>query len=288
MNDYVEKSNQERNETEFFDMDFKIITNHIMGRVGGQNCHEFIEIVYVNEGEVEFTIEGNDYMVECGGLILIKPGERYFVESMAQKLVRTSLKITPERIAGMSSSFKYFKKTIARILDDKKFKRIYSETEIRNSYFIDILSECSREWKDRTEGFEFIVKANITKMLVWLLRNDVYEIREEIGQQEQIAMIQKAVDYIDENYGEVTGADVASHCGLSYSYFLRIFKEVMNCGFGKYVQKKRLDESQRLLINTKKTITEIAMEVGFSTTSHFIKFFRETTGSTPKQYRNKK
>lgn len=288
MNEGGETNFPKKKETEFQDVDFKLITHYIMGRIGGLNRHDFIEIIYVNEGEVEYTIDGTDYMIESGGLVLIKPNEQYFVESLSQKLVRTSVKISPDKIVGMSTSFKYYKKTVARILEDRNFKRVYTGEEIRNSNIAELFNECSRERRIRNEGFELILKANIVKILIWLLRNDIYEIREDIGEAAQVIIIQKAVDYINENYGEVTGSDVASYCGLSYSYFLRVFKEVMKTGFGKYVQRKRLDESQKLLINTNKTVTEIAMEVGFSTTSHFIKFFKETTGTTPKQYRSEK
>ena len=52
-----------------------------------------------------------------------------------------------------------------------------------------------------------------------MLRNDIYEIRSDIGANGKVALIQKAVDYIDENYREVTGMDVAEYYGLSYSYF---------------------------------------------------------------------
>jgi AraC-like DNA-binding protein len=59
----------------------------------------------------------------------------------------------------------------------------------------------------------------------------------------------------------------------------------MRTSFTAYVCEVRLREAERLLLTTKKSVTEIAIEVGFSTASYFIDRFRVLHGVTPHQYR---
>ena len=74
-------------------------------------------------------------------------------------------------------------------------------------------------------------------------------------------------------------------CGVSRTYFSRCFKRGMKQGFSRYVCHVRLREAKRLLLTTPKSVTDIAQEVGFSTTSYFIERFRALHGVTPHQFR---
>ncbi|MGQ9491544.1 MAG: helix-turn-helix domain-containing protein [Anaerolineae bacterium] len=52
-----------------------------------------------------------------------------------------------------------------------------------------------------------------------------------------------------------------------------------------YLNRYRIQQAKQLLTNTHKTITEIALEVGFSSSSYFSRIFRRKTGMTPEAYR---
>lgn len=277
------KDKNERDE--IYDVEFSRKQYSIMGRLGGLKCHDFLEVIYIKSGEAEFLIDESEYVVESGGVILIRPREEYFIESLSQRLDYESVKIEPRRLFDFSSSFVVYKKELARLLDDREVCRVYNKNEIESLKIDEVLNECENEWDKRESGFEYIIKADMLKILVCFLRNNINEREYEVKDDEKAVLIHRTIAYMEENFGEVTATVLAEYCGLSYNYFLKIFKEVMGCGFGKFLQDKRLDESQKLLIETNKTITEIAMEVGFSTTSHFIKFFKEAMGVTPKKYR---
>ena len=46
-------------------------------------------------------------------------------------------------------------------------------------------------------------------------------------------------------------------------------------------------EAEKLLIDTERTVTEIAMDTGYASTSYFIKQFRRLCGNSPMQYRKR-
>ena len=53
----------------------------------------------------------------------------------------------------------------------------------------------------------------------------------------------------------------------------------------KYLQRYRINQSKRLLLETQQTITEVALTVGFSDSGYFSRIFRRETGLTPEAYR---
>ncbi len=78
--------------------------------------------------------------------------------------------------------------------------------------------------------------------------------------------------------------------GISERRMVDIFKEVYGVSPKVYVDSLRLQEAQRLLLETDNRIIDIAYSVGFKSLATFNRFFKETIGLSPLQYRkqNKK
>ena len=100
-----------------------------------------------------------------------------------------------------------------------------------------------------------------------------------------IKTVQSVTEYVSENYSTATAKAAADYCNLSYSYFSRSFKRVMNQSFTEYLNYVRITKAEQLLSTTDKSISEIADEVGFSTASYFIEQFKKYKQKSPKQYR---
>ena len=72
---------------------------------------------------------------------------------------------------------------------------------------------------------------------------------------------------------------------MSYNHFSYVFKKTFKKSFSEYVTRVKLREAEKMLILTDKSITEIAYDAGFSTSSHFIMRFKEAKGITPNKFR---
>ncbi|MFR2464209.1 MAG: helix-turn-helix transcriptional regulator [Clostridia bacterium] len=57
--------------------------------------------------------------------------------------------------------------------------------------------------------------------------------------------------------------------------------------FREYLNFVRISEAEKLLLNTDLNITEIAMEVGFSSSSYFIEQFKQLKSISPKRFRQR-
>ncbi|WP_025027558.1 bifunctional transcriptional activator/DNA repair enzyme AdaA [Caldalkalibacillus mannanilyticus] len=101
-------------------------------------------------------------------------------------------------------------------------------------------------------------------------------------------MINELVAWIQINYHEfITLEKLASISNISPFHLQRMFKHSKNMSPLDYINKIRIEKAIHVLINTDKSITLIAMEIGFSNPSYFSTFFKRETGFTPGMFRKK-
>ena len=98
--------------------------------------------------------------------------------------------------------------------------------------------------------------------------------------------LRQITDWMAERVSEEFSLDrLAARVGLSKFHFNRLFKSAMGVSPSHYHINLRIDLARRLLRETKKSIVEIALEVGYATPSHFAQTFRKETGLSPSDYR---
>ena len=78
---------------------------------------------------------------------------------------------------------------------------------------------------------------------------------------------------------------VADAVKCSRATLFELFKESTGLTPNDYWQRLRIDRAQELLLKSKKSITEIALECGFSSSQYFSSVFRKYAGATPSSYR---
>lgn len=80
--------------------------------------------------------------------------------------------------------------------------------------------------------------------------------------------------------------ELARLSGRSLSAFKRDFEEHFHTSPGNWMRRRRLDHAHFLLRNTDKNVSEVSMEIGYESVSHFIKAYKQQYGSTPKRTLN--
>jgi AraC-like DNA-binding protein len=104
----------------------------------------------------------------------------------------------------------------------------------------------------------------------------------------QFQELRPVVNYIDEHYtGDLSMAEMAAMAKLSATHFNKRFQTVLRMSPTEYLLSLRVQHARRLLIESSKSISEIAASVGFYDQSHFTKRFRRVTGMTPLAYRKR-
>jgi len=99
-------------------------------------------------------------------------------------------------------------------------------------------------------------------------------------------LVRQAMAYMQAHYAEpLSRQEIADHVGLSDDYLTSCFHKELGLTPVAYLNRYRIQQARLLLKNTHKSITEIALDVGFSGSSYFSRIFRRETGLTPEAYR---
>jgi AraC family transcriptional regulator len=77
----------------------------------------------------------------------------------------------------------------------------------------------------------------------------------------------------------------AAQAGLSPFHFLRLFAQVLGVTPHQYLVRTRLRRAARLLVETRQSITTIALDVGFNDLSNFVRSFHRAAGVSPRSFR---
>lgn len=151
-------------------------------------------------------------------------------------------------------------------------KRIRDFTIIQNE-FLTIYSQSSQLKLNSYESF-----SSLYKILSLLKQNSIITTPNSLV---------KAIRFIDENFSNstISNTKIAEKIGVSEVYLRKLFKTFLNCSTGSYLQNKRMEKAKKMLIETTQSITQIALDCGFSCVYYFCNSFKKKTGLTPMQYR---
>ena len=129
--------------------------------------------------------------------------------------------------------------------------------------------------------------------LIASLRLTVFSILLEAAKQlvstrtfEPKQVVQATIKFMESNLGEtISIEEVAEVVHCSRARLFQVFKDSTGMTPNDYWQRLRIDRSLRMLTGSKKSITEIAMDCGFSTSQYFSSVFRKYSGVSPTDYR---
>lgn len=151
--------------------------------------------------------------------------------------------------------------------------------------FLQIFQEIYTAAQDSLNGNE-ICSVLIYRLVILMSKNffenqNVRTVKKEL--------LRNAVRFMDENFAQdITLAQIAEISGVSIQHFCRCFKERMGMRPAEYLARRRIAQSKQLLLNTDKSISDIAEQVGYHGATYFGMVFRKYEGMTPGEFRKSK
>ena len=99
--------------------------------------------------------------------------------------------------------------------------------------------------------------------------------------------IRLAIDHIEAHFRDdlISLESVSEVVGLNSSYFSALFKRSTGVGFAEYLLDLRMGEVKRLLVETNRTIAQIALDVGYHDPKHLARLFKKHYQIKPNEYR---
>ena len=100
--------------------------------------------------------------------------------------------------------------------------------------------------------------------------------------------VETLIEYVRLHYAyPISLRDLARLYYINEKYIGRLFKAQTGKTFHQYLTGVRLEEAERQLLTTSRSITDIAESCGFESASYFNRIFRERWSMTPSEYRRR-
>jgi AraC-like DNA-binding protein len=254
-------------------------------RLCREHLHDFIEFVYVLRGRCVHTIDGNQYIVKRGDMLVINYGQRHSIDGGSGEYINIFLK--PEYIdkclADQENAF-----ALLDLAEFSDFRKILSEiknfvtfTDFERSTVENVVMNLEVELKKMPAGYTLSVHSWFNLLLVLIFR------KMALLQPEQFdGITEELLTYISTHCHErLEMTRIAAMCHYNSSYFSRAFKLFAGMSFTNFVKKERIKRAMQLLESTGMRVHDICHEVGYTDTTKFFKDFKECSGMTPHAYR---
>ena len=265
------------------DFDIKRIKRSNTGcsAVVGSHVHPFNEIFYLSSGECTSFIDHNIYKFGKGDLVIVPGG-------CLHKTVYTGKGIHERIVISFRQEITdWIKEQIgAEYLKNCMVPGVINIPEKRRNYVDSLLDKLMFENDTPDILSTAFIKAGLVELLLFIIRCKEYEdnVIKEIDVDNR--KIQEVATYIFEHYTEnILLEDVADKFDMNKSFLSKRFKTATGFGLKEYIINLRIQNACRLLLETNKSITDIAFECGFNDSNYFGDSFRKIKGISPRKYR---
>ncbi len=250
------------------------------------HIHDHFELLYCTGGSFELIVEKQPMVLSVGDAVLIRPMQphqtRTFQGGVNQYIV---MKFMPEGLFSSAQPMYELKYIFPFIYASKQEIEFYTRDALKGSRIQGLLQALLDEAQRRAYGYEMAMRSYTEQILLWFIRKWYERGKAEPMDAFHLQVIKAVFLYLDEHPGEeLTVSQLARRFNMGRSTFSRFFSRYAGESLPSYVRRLRLTKAANLLAQTDKSVTEIASETGFSTTSYFVLCFREQNGLTPKQF----
>jgi AraC-like DNA-binding protein len=160
----------------------------------------------------------------------------------------------------------------------------YFLTQRRKEY-VKLMREICRLYDTRLAADEVMLQGLLLQLIRSMHREAAAERSGGQGKQNNHEIIEKAIGFIEEHLTEeLTLERVSGYVSLSPIHFHNTFKSSTGLTLRSYVEEARIKKAVNLLVSTDQTLTEIALECGFSSQSYFSFVFKRRMNKTPREY----
>lgn len=256
------------------------------------HSHSYIEILYCLSGVHEAMLNWKPYQFGPGDMVLINSREIHQVRCISEeRSCYLVLRFEPELLYSIYPNTFEIKYMLPFITNKTPTQKVFSAAEIKDTFIPTAFDELLTDYETQPYCYELALHTNIYRIFLWILRYwhkkgiVVDNIIDDVGLMKRF---QSVLDYMYKHYAEdLTVSELAERYHLSYSYFSRMFKKIVGQNFREYLNYIRIKKAEQLLVTTDLNITEIAMEIGFSSSSYFVQQFKEHKKVSPRQFRKK-
>ena len=265
------------------DTNVKFRTSTDPGSYIPMHWHRAVEIIYMQEGSLDVTIESESFTIQKGDCIVINGNVLHSTKCTSPNtaiLLQIPLDFMEKYIPDLGQLiflFDFHTKDQRQQTKQAMFKTILEQLQIINDV--------------RPDGYLLRFNSLIFELLFQLYHNFAVKILQNNTSQEKKDMdrLEPVLDYISEHYREAISLnEIAEVACLQTGYFCRFFRKKMGITFLEYQNEYRLSFIYRDLITTRDPVHVILERHGFTNYKLFRRMFLDHFGNTPTQIRKQR
>ena len=255
------------------------------------HAHSFFEVCYAFCGRGRFRIGGRDCPVQAGDLFIAKPDEAHEIVSddaaplgiyfwsytlvppagASHRDVDAMLHAFSVDGAAVASGVGVVEKTL-ELLTDEVARGSPGYAQVVEGLALKLILETAR-------AVSHVQPPTVTNGKPG--RDASKDISKDVA-------VTTMLRYIRDNYNRpLSLKEVAAQVHLSERHTSRLFKRAVGTSVKQHVLDLRLDVAKQLLLNEKTSVAEVAYATGYGDVRHFSTLFRQRTGTTPTDYRER-
>ena len=266
------------NPTVFYVSKVKMLTENV------PHNHDYTELAYILSGKGKYLVEGIEYDVEAGDLVICNPGVEH------THVVVNPKEPTIEFISGFTDF--HFKNMAPNSIELKDGGCIiHMSSELKQEVSMHCYAMIA-ERESNQIGRYFMFKTHLMQMLLLVMR-EILDVEKpdqkgcNFESYNKSYAVNRIINYLNENYEhKISLEQIAHNIYLSPVYISKIFKEETGESPINYLIKIRLEKAKDILLNSGSgSIKSIANQVGYDDVYHFSKLFKKYYGVSPLYYK---
>ena len=250
------------------------------------HIHSAIEIIYIINGSYRVFADEEEFVIGEGDLILFRSNTIHRIFKLTpENGYYYVFKISPELVSDLALQENAVGYLLSLSVNNRNAKKVWRKEECeRNGMASEIRRIIS---VDHLYCVDIERKLGVGKIIHTILK-ETYDLSQYESDSENLTRsIYDVLIYINKHFSEeITAKECSDMAYLSYSYFSRSFKSIVNMSFKDYLNLTRINHAEKRLFATDKTITQIASECGFNSVSYFIATYKKIKGKTPQMARD--
>lgn len=260
--------------------------------------HDYFELMYVLEGDVEQHIEENCCLYQKGRACLMNRNTRHY-EQFGEDYLIVFLCISAEYARDLVEAT-HCKRDPRQMVDrflrtnldpQPQYKKDYidflptrdaAEHEISDK----LLEALTQEMLLKQPGYHHVMTGLLIRFFAQLQNPKYFSASHIIADSTRETYIfDEVTRYMEANPGRVSRAELSSHLNYSGDHINRIVKKRSGMSILEYRQFLCLKRAEVMLAESDESIAHIIGQLGFENRTHFYKLFHRKHGITPMEYR---
>ena len=250
--------------------------------------HNFIEVLYVCQGQLTNVIGGREVVIRKGELLFLNQFTRHEILPAGKDDIAINFMILPEffdvayTMAGNNNVLADF---LVNVLRQDEERGEYLHFRVSEVLQIQNLLENMIYSLVTGNGDQNRINQTTMGLIFLYLLESVQYVEMRVPNQYENMISMTTLDYIEQQYRTATLTELCAKLNLPMHVLSKMIKKNTGFNFKELLRRKRLNKAVELMCETDLPVSDIIAAVGYENGSYFHRVFKERYHMTPRAFR---